>query len=403
MGDGEKLIGLIIGLVLIIIFISPQTETPNLSGEIVEITVISPTSEDYPKYKYLTGLAENALNEYCTDIRLNTTFHLTLYNANRSVAHHYDIVTMKHNKGVDLVVGGGWSSYLTAIKSYLDDNHVLIISPSATTPMLDQDDYIYRLSVPDINSGKITAHVANSLGVNRMVVIDRGDNWARINADLFNETYYWLGYETIGRVTYTGDIADYTPVLNSAEQIIEETISKQPDSKIGVFLLAYSESLEILSELDAYPLLSNATWFSTDVLPTDIVIPDNFTVASKIALISPKPSVAWNAWSTNIASEYYAATGDTLDFTDANVYDSCVVLGLSVIEADSVNASQVREEIVPVAEEYHGLTGFCGLDENGDRRVYLAGLYRVDENLDWGLFNYYSSENNFTGAFVYDE
>jgi hypothetical protein len=88
--------------------------------------------------------------------------------------------------------------------------------------------------------------------------------------------------------------------------------------------------------------------------------------------------------------------GNYLDFYDANIYDACMVLGLSAIKADSVNASQVREVLPAVSENYNGLTGSCGLDENGDRRVFHAGLYGIgyDPNLRWMLYGYYDSPEN---------
>ncbi len=66
------------------------------------------------------------------------------------------------------------------------------------------------------------------------------------------------------------------------------------------------------------------------------------------------------------------------------------------LEADSVNASLVREEIIGVADDYVGLTGPCGLDESGTRHVYHIGLFEIvsDPNPRWALIGEYDSSNH---------
>ena len=97
-----------------------------------------------------------------------------------------------------------------------------------------------------------------------------------------------------------------------------------------------------------------------------------------------------------IALDYQAEVDDVLDFYDTSIYDSCMVLGLSVIDADSTNAFNVCEVLPSVAEDYVGLTGPCGLDVNGDRQVFQMGLYKLSINPShrWTLVGYYSSPDN---------
>ncbi len=81
---------------------------------------------------------------------------------------------------------------------------------------------------------------------------------------------------------------------------------------------------------------------------------------------------------------------------EANIYDSCMVLGLSVIEAGSLNASNVEQVLPEVADDYVGLTGSCGLDEYGDRVYFRTGLFAIDYNpsLRWTIVGFYYSPTN---------
>jgi hypothetical protein len=73
-----------------------------------------------------------------------------------------------------------------------------------------------------------------------------------------------------------------------------------------------------------------------------------------------------------------------------------MVLGLSVIEADSINTSEVMEVLPLVAGDFVGLTGPCGFDMYGDRLVFRTGLYAVgyDQGLRWMLIGWYYSPTN---------
>ncbi len=74
-----------------------------------------------------------------------------------------------------------------------------------------------------------------------------------------------------------------------------------------------------------------------------------------------------------------------------------MVLGLSVIEAGSTDASDVREVLPMVAEGFVGLTGSCGLDMYGDRLVFRTGLYAfgyLDTSFRWLYVGEYYSPSN---------
>ena len=91
--------------------------------------------------------------------------------------------------------------------------------------------------------------------------------------------------------------------------------------------------------------------------------------------------------------DFHSLFGNDIDFYTANVYDSCMLLGLSVIEEDSVNSTRIRNVLPTVAEDYIGLTGGCGLDINGDRCVFRTGFYglSVAETDLWKSIGYLDS------------
>jgi len=291
---------------------------------------------------------------------------------------------------LDLVVGGGWSSQLCVMRSYVNENEILVISPSSTNPQEFslKNDYIYRLCTHDFMTGEIMAKVCESLGLERILIIERGDTWAEGVGNWFVREY---NGEMIKRLSYSAEISSFNEILDDAEGLLSDEVS---GSRIGVFLIAFKESNDILAELIHYPNLSNVTWLGAEPMVITLDPVGMESIINSIRLITPLIVPFPSERLDSIAEDYQAEIDDVLDFYDASIYDSCMVLGHSVIAAESSNACVVSEVLPDVAEDYVGLTGPCGLDVNGDRRVFQMGLHElcVEPLTSWKLVGYYDSK-----------
>lgn len=366
-----------------------------LTGE-TNIGVISPTNDDLDEYVWLSGLAEEQLNQICKESGMNTSFTFTVVSGEGSAAKALEYTQEFHETGIDLLIGGGWSSQLWVMRSYVNTRGVIVVSPSSTNPQepMIQNDNIYRLTPHDYTYGKIMAHVAYDYGVEEMVILERDDLWAVGVGDWFKDQYEELGGKVIGRVKYPSATAsEFSKYLDEVESLMD---TQTTDT--GIFLLSFNETSAILGELNAYPNLVNVTWFSTDKIANSInpnTIPES--IASSIKLISPLPIPVWNEYSSSLARDYHDRFEGDLGFYEANIYDSCMILGLSVIQADSKNPSNVEKILPDVAEDYIGLTGSCGLDIYGDRIGFRTGLYAfgyLESNFRWLYIGEYLSPSN---------
>ncbi len=367
----------------------PEVENKALSG-VVQIGVISPTDADLPKYVYMAELAETDINSYCAESGYNISFKFLTFSANGMSAPALEITQYLHGEGVDIVVGGGWSSQLCVMRSYVNDNEILVVSPSSTNPQEFslQNDYIFRFCTHDFMIGEIMAEVSESLGLERVLIIERGDAWAEGVGNWFVREY---GGEMIGRLRYAAEITTFNEVLDEAEGLLSDEVS---GSKVGVFLIAFKESNDILAELIHYPKLSNVTWLGAEPMVITLDSVGLESIITNIRFISPLITPFTSDRLNAIAEDYQAEIDDVLDFYDASIYDSCMVLGHSILAAESINACMVREVLPGVAEDYVGLTGPCGLDVNGDLRVFQMGLHElsVEPFLKWKLIGYYDSK-----------
>jgi len=375
-----------------------EPEESTLSGEI-EIGVIAPTIDDLEKYQYLSGLAESQLNKICNESGLNVSFVFTVVSGEGLGAKALEHTQRFHENGVDLLVGGGWSSQLWVMRSFVETRGMVVVSPSSSNPQepMIKNDSIFRLTPHDYVIGKIMAYVVYDYGVENVVILERDDAWAIGVGDWFINEYTSLGGEVLERVKYpSATSSGFSAYLSRVENILDKKSNHNENS--GVFLLSFGETSTILHELEDYPRLVDVTWFSTDAVANQLNIdsvPEE--ISANIKLISPYHLPVWDNYSSSIAREYHYRFDDNLGFYEANIYDSCMVLGLSIIEAGSTNASNVKEVLPEVAENFNGLTGPCGLDLYGDRLVFRTGLYAfgyLETSFRWVYVGEYHSPSN---------
>ena len=383
--DSKTIIAFAIAIVFLTVFILPKPiPQRNLSG-VIEIGVISPTDETYPKYMYLAELAENELNTLCNQSDLGISFRFNISSGENSPARTLDLVSEQWRRGIDLFVAGGYHSQLTAMRSFVDDNHILVLSPSSTNIDMNREDYIYRVSPNDSVYAPSLAPLLMDYGIERVIIIGRESVVNRDGAS-FSNSYGERGGEVIGIVTYPWE----DEFNNSIKQVMTLLESHDAsDSSIGVLLLDYVQADTIRKVSESYPLLSNVAWISMDAyryLSLDIV-----SDASSVRLLSVSPILVPSDKTEMIGELFDRSFNEELDFIDGCVYDSFMLLGLSIIELDSTNSSILREELPSVASGYVGLTGAFGFEVNGDRDVFRMGLfeYNYEVSPEWELVGYH--------------
>ena len=366
----------------------------------IKIGVISTSDQDYEQYKFLANYAEQDLNTICIQKEIDLRFNFSITSGKGDAVTPLSTIWDQWDaEGTELFVAGGWTSQLTAMRSFISDNKILVLSPSSTTSQLSQSDfqreYIYRLSPPDHFYPSILARFSIEYGLERILII--GQEWyiEAIGPNFLDE-YEMLGGDVIGNITYLASSREiqgsrYTECLDEAEKVLASYNSR---NATGVLLLGFGESGTVISESNDYPLLHNVTWLHLDAYRyTQNTLSELNDTLLNTRIISLHPVLPVSEKSSTINEEFDTMFGEELDFFYANVYDSCMLLGLSVIEADSSNSSIVRDVLPAVAGDYSGLTGPCGLDVNGDRRIFKVGLYILsfDDSDNWQLISYYDS------------
>ncbi len=402
MADASERIIILTAVVLVVsIVISTQMYQMELHSlelpDTVIIGVISPTDEDLQKYEFFVNIAKQEINNYTSESGLETTFEFNLYSGEGTSAKSLEIIQLLHDEGVDLVVGGARSSQLFAMESYVNENDLIVISPSSASSQsqLVKSDNIFRLSPHDFMLGDDMANIIAQYGVKAVVVIAREDAWGEGVAGRFGASFEENGGVILDVVLYSPFLEDgIGNYLDEAEAIIANSIGDYSQDEIGVFLLSFNEVTDILRKTPEYPWLENVTWFSSDYVANKLVVLEARDEAATVKMVSPLPLSRLSIENMEEVRRFSDQFQSHIDFYLANIYDACWIMALSVLEAGTVVSSMVVDVVSEVAAEYSGMTGMCILDEFGDRSSYTLGVYGIDvwaSGPRWVLFGIYDS------------
>lgn len=370
--------------IILILFICCSQE---VDSNTVTIGVISTTDQDYEKYAFLTELAEEDLNQICNELNSDVRFSFNVSSGEDNPGRVLEQVMDLWSNGVYFFVAGGYTSHLTAMYSFVNDNEIMVVSPGSSSIELELEDYIFRMSPSDSVYAPILAHLVYDNGFDIIFVLGR-DSFVNNQGASFISEYEALGGDIIDVITYDDPNYGYVNALEGIEKVLESLGSNY--SNVGIFLVEDTRAGDILQLSESYTCLSNVTWININAYryPSLNIVPDSF----QVKLLSPYPVPVSSSKTQKIEEMYENRYTDDFNFDDACVYDSCMLLGLSIIDLDSTDPNFLCDEIVNFSSYYNGLTGSCRLNTNGDRVDFRMGLFAYGiEELDWVNVGYYDS------------
>ena len=201
-------------------------EVEPLAGKTVrigQITAQTPELEwDVP---YIDEIVSADLNKFADMLGYDVTFEILNDNADAQAAVHLEKVQSFKAMDVSLVCGGRWSSQASAALSYVNENNILLWSPSSTMQTLAiPDDNLYRMCPADRVQAKAVAEMLWTWGIEAIIPLQRADAWADGLYNLVMEEFPAVGgyvdvINALGRSGYNitanpGGYLDYSDPNN---------------------------------------------------------------------------------------------------------------------------------------------------------------------------------------------
>jgi branched-chain amino acid transport system substrate-binding protein len=370
----------------------------------VKIGYIAPNPTDEKLSRTLIeDIIQPDLNEYASRLGFNVTFQFVIMDALDQAGVHLQKLQAMKDMGINLVISGGYSSMLSASLSVIKDRDMLLVGTTSTSPfgLSNPNDRLYRMIPPDSAIPYSMASIMWDYGVRSVIILHRGDAYGLGFVNLFKPAWFARGGEFAGEtISYPADNTNFTSYLEAANQQAIPAKEKYPEvNQVGILLLSMDEDALIVPEIENYLPLYDCVMFS-EFSHIGLKMLDYFIdspQANHLKVFNPYSHPFIQSIINDVNSRHPTVSG--FDDQDTYLYDAAWAIATSVLETRSVDASVVAGVFPDVCGRLYGASGWCKLDQGGDRTplpldIYFytnnhrgyAGLYNPDTDMtSWNM------------------
>jgi branched-chain amino acid transport system substrate-binding protein len=352
----------------------PPTTTPTTTQKkTVYIGAALPFTGGLQSYgisvKNAVELAVEDANNMCP----NFEFKLLVEDTGTDPTQALQKIQTLYAKGAKLIVGPMASGEVSAVKSFADQNKILIFSPSSTSPLLAiPDDWVYRIVPPDSAQAVAIADLLKHLGVKRAVIIYRNDPWGvGLNNAIINETKK-LGIQIVASEGYDPDPKVFPTAVPEAIRRLSARLGQPGPDVAIIFVVFANDGLIAMQAAAQDPVLSKVRWIGTDGIAysSDLIkqVGREMAAGKMLGTITAPPDPNDPRYQ-QFKERFRAKYGKDPVAYDPYGYDAAMILMQIVCSIGTDDPVKVRETLEQWGKEgkYQGVTGKVFLDEAGDR------------------------------------
>jgi branched-chain amino acid transport system substrate-binding protein len=349
-----------------------------LDGETVQVGYIASTTAaletTVPLVEDLTGAH---INEYMDKLAYDVEVEFLIDTADGQAAIHLEKVQGFKSMDVEIFQGGAWSSQAQAALGYVNDNNMLMISSSSTSPLLAiENDRLYRTCPTDFVQAPAISNMWKSWGAEAILIVQIGDSWADGIYNVLMPELEAQGIEVIDRVRYAAEVTEFSSYLATMDNLLGEAIAEYGAERVGVQTMYFDEGVVLVSQTGDYPNTREVVWMGTESSGrSQRMLDDGAGLQADLggfsSLMTPAKSWKWE----RMDEEYFDLVAQPASFYTAADYDAAWCLVLSVLETSSVVADDVVEAWPDVPRNFWGASGWVDLDDNGDRKPGIFDIW----------------------------
>ena len=351
-----------------------------LEGKTIQIgDIVASTAALETSVPLFEDIITADINDYFSKMDYDVDVEFLQDTADGQAAIHLEKVQSFKAMDITVFIGGGWSSQAQAALSYVNDNDMLMISSSSTSPLLAiPNDRLFRTCPTDFVQGPAISNMWRSWGVEAILIFQRGDSWADGIYNVLLPELEISGIEVVERVRYAAEVTEFSSYLATMDDLLGDAIAEYGEGRVGVQTMSFDEQVVMMSQTGDYPNVRACIFMGTESSGrSQRMIDDGGGMQNAVggfsSLMTPAKSWKW----ISLDERYYDLVAQPASFYTATDYDAAYALSLSLIEAGSVDANDVAPLWPTVPRNYFGTSGWVDLDDNGDR---AAGVFDI-----WGF------------------
>ena len=338
-------------------------------------------------------LAVSDFNEYLQSQEAGWQMDLVVEDTGADPETALDRIVSLHSSGISLIVGPQSSAELHGISEYVNDNGLLVISPSSKEPSLARDDNIFRFVPDDEKSSAAIAKLLERRGVKVAIPVYRGDIWGDGLSAATRDAFMELGGIVHEGIRYQEDAPAFSANAQTLSGIVGQYLGEYERHEIAVLMFGFSEVASFFDSASEHPVLRTVQWVGAEASTNDHQIEENLqrsTFASEVGFTAPVFSVSDNEINAHVRDSVAAMVGTLPHSTAYSAYDAVWVLGLSMLESGSSEPADVQQALTQVAFEHTGAIGQIRLNPAGDLDASDYDLWRVVDD-SWRIDERYAA------------
>ncbi len=355
-------------------------EVNPLKGKTIEIgATASNTAGLEPLVPLINEILVPDLKKYVDSLGVGVNFKFLIDDCGGAASVALEKTQAFNARGVNLIVGHAGSSYSMATLAYCNQNEMVQISGSSSSPLLSiPNDAFFRLCPTDFVQAPALVEMWRSWGVKGVITIHSGDTWGDGLWNLVVNEFPKKGIENLGEVRYAPEVKEFSSYLYTMNDIVTAAIEKYGGRQyVGLMFFSSSEWRIIESQAKDYPNLINLVWFATEGRGRDVTglkeIPDLCIITHNF---SPMMGVDEGSYEfMSVDNRYFQRLGYRINFYGACQYDAAWLYVKTILQTGSSKTADIKKSLIPVSAKQHGITGWLALDDKGDRIPQLFDIW----------------------------
>lgn len=305
-------------------------------------------------------------------------------------------------KNIDICIGPFSSSNVNVVKEYANTNDLLIVSPaSVSTSLAIPGDNVFRLVPSDDNQAEAMAAMLVDDGIEVLLPIVRDDLWGNELLAATTQFFSAAAGQMEEAVQYSPTTSDFTTYVNTLKNNLEAALAQYPAEKIGIYLVSYGESVNILNRASVDAIFEGVKWYGSSgfagisTLPSD-TIAANFAQVHQLACpafgFDPAAQQKWEP----LLERLQNLLGRQPEIYAFVTYDAVwLAVETYLSTGQSADFNTIKLTFENKANSTQGVTGVTTLNDAGDR-LYATydfwGIEKPDDEYEWAIVASYNNE-----------
>jgi branched-chain amino acid transport system substrate-binding protein len=369
------------------------------SGQKITIGVLTDLSgelsDEGTKVKQAVLMAKDDVNKYLQQAGCQLTVDLAIEDYSLDNQKALSQLQAMASQGIQAVVGPLNSGTAQFILQFADSNHILLVSPSSTSPALAiPNDFLFRTVPNDAAQGLAGARMMWDRGVRAVIIVNRHDTYGDGLANATATRFKQLGGTVVDIIPYDTRTTDFTPILQRIQTEFNSAVQQFGADKVAIYAITFEEIGTMLIQANQnFPSLLSTTqpWYGTDGQALNTKLISNSTTGPlmlKIRLPSTLYAPVNSTKTVDFIQRFRAITGVVPDAYTMSAYDDVWLIVLSALAAGKYDGQAMQKVFASVANNYFGLIGWTHLQPSGDLAPTMYQIWmpvKKADKIDWVL------------------